>query len=330
MKNDRTVLCVGELLIDFFCTDIDVNLAKGQHFSKQSGGAPANVSAAVAKLGGKASFLGKVGDDPFGMYLKQTLDEQHVDTSMLLFDPVAPTTMAFVSLAANGERDFVFNRGADRQLSLQDIDREWVQQAAILHFGSATALLTDPFRETYLSLLDEAKANGQFISFDPNYRGNLWEDRLEEFIALSRRGIHNADLVKVSEEELNIITGLTDRHASLDLLHGLGAKTVAVTLGKEGTLISSGASRSLIGSITVKSIDSTGAGDAFVGAMLYQISQLNQPKAFTSNWEQQQEFVTLANQVGAIVCTKVGAIAALPSMEEVNRFAALGDSRIEA
>ncbi len=85
MKNVGTVLCVGELLIDFFCTDIDVNLAKGQHFSKQAGGAPANVSAAVAKLGGKASFLGKVGADPFGMYLKQTLDEQHVDTSMLLF-----------------------------------------------------------------------------------------------------------------------------------------------------------------------------------------------------------------------------------------------------
>ncbi|WP_226000276.1 PfkB family carbohydrate kinase [Paenibacillus sp. BJ-4] len=107
------------------------------------------------------------------------------------------------------------------------------------------------------------------------------------------------------EEELNIITGLVDRDASLDLLHGLGAKTVAVTLGKEGTLISSGASRSLIGSIAVKSIDSTGAGDAFVGAMLYQISQLSQPKAFTSNAKQQQEFVTLANQVGAIVCTKV-------------------------
>lgn len=84
MKNDRTVLCVGELLIDFFCTDIDVNLAKGQHFSKQAGGAPANVSAAVAKLGGKASFLGKIGADPFGIYLKQTLEEQHVDTSMLL------------------------------------------------------------------------------------------------------------------------------------------------------------------------------------------------------------------------------------------------------
>ncbi|APB74412.1 MULTISPECIES: carbohydrate kinase family protein [Paenibacillus] len=132
------------------------------------------------------------------------------------------------------------------------------------------------------------------------------------------------NLSQYPEEELNIITGLADRDASLDFLHGLGAKTVAVTLGKEGTLISSGASRSLIGSIAVKSIDSTGAGDAFVGAMLYQISQLSQPKAFTSNAKQQQEFVTLANQVGAIVCTKVGAIAALPSLKEVNRFVAQG------
>ncbi|MHA6529898.1 carbohydrate kinase family protein [Paenibacillus sp. BAC0078] len=321
MKNERTVLCVGELLIDFFCTDIDVNLVKGQHFSKQAGGAPANVSAAVTKLGGKAAFLGKVGADPFGLYLKQILEEQLVDTTMLLLDPTTPTTLAFVSLAASGERDFVFNRGADQQLSLQDIDRDWISMASILHFGSATALLADPFREAYLTLLDEAKASGQFTSFDPNYRGDLWKDRLEEFIELSRKGIHNADFVKVSEEELSLITGQPDRNASLDLLHNLGAKTVAVTLGKEGTLISSRGYRSLIGSIAIKSIDSTGAGDAFVGAMLYQISQLSEPKSFSSNTQQLEEFVTLANRVGAIVCTKVGAIAALPTLQEVRAFA---------
>lgn len=320
MKNEATVLCVGELLIDFFCTDIDVNLVKGEHFSKQAGGAPANVSAAVAKLGGQAAFLGKVGADPFGMYLKQVLDEQQVDTTMLLLDPSTPTTLAFVSLAANGERDFVFNRGADRQLSLQDIDKERTRQAAILHFGSATALLADPFREAYLTLLAEAKAGGQFTSFDPNYRGDLWNKRLEEFIQLSRRGIQNADFVKVSEEELNIITGLSDQNASLNLLHEWGAGTVAVTLGKEGTLISSGGYRSLVGSIAVKSVDSTGAGDAFVGAMLYQISQQSEPKTFGSDVQQLQEFVALANRVGAIVCTKVGAIAALPTLQEVRDF----------
>ncbi|BCG57005.1 carbohydrate kinase family protein [Paenibacillus sp. URB8-2] len=329
MKNYGTVLCVGELLIDFFCTDVDVNLVDGQHFSKQAGGAPANVSAAIAKLGGNASFLGKVGDDPFGKFLKQTLDQERVDTSMLLFEQGTPTTLAFVSLQGNGERDFVFNRGADRLVTPEDLDKEQIKQAAIVHFGSATALLNDPFRQTYLELMDEAKDNGQFISFDPNYRGDLWKGREEEFISLSKEGIQKADFVKLSEDELKIVSGESDRKSALDILHGWGAKTVAVTLGKEGTLISTGATRTLIDSIKVKSIDSTGAGDAFIGAVLFQISGLEQPKEFAQDFEQLQSFVTLANRVGAIVCTKVGAIAALPTLEEVNRFASQADSTIE-
>lgn len=329
MKNYGTVLCVGELLIDFFCTDVDVNLVDGQHFSKQAGGAPANVSAAIAKLGGKASFLGKVGDDPFGKFLKQTLDQERVDTSMLLFEQGTPTTLAFVSLQGNGERDFVFNRGADRLVTPEDLDKEQIKQASIVHFGSATALLNDPFKQTYLDLMDEAKENGQFISFDPNYRGDLWKGSEDEFISLSKQGIQKADFVKLSEDELKIVSGESDRESALDILHGWGAKTVAVTLGKEGTLISTGATRTLIDSIKVKSIDSTGAGDAFIGAVLFQISGLEQPKEFAQDFEQLQKFVTLANRVGAIVCTKVGAIAALPTLEEVERFASQADSTIE-
>ncbi|MEK4004493.1 carbohydrate kinase family protein [Paenibacillus sp. FSL H3-0333] len=321
MKLHGSVLCAGELLIDFFCTDVDVSLTAGRHFSKQAGGAPANVSAAIARLGGHSAFLGKVGADPFGFFLKQTLEEQNVDTSMLLLDPASPTTLAFVSRSVNGERDFVFHRGADRLLRLEEIDRAAVREAAMLHFGSATALLADPFREVYMTLMDEAKANGQFVSFDPNYRGDLWTGRHEEFIALSRAGISKADLVKVSDEELQLITSEADRDAALDMLHEWGARAVAVTLGKDGTLISSPDSRLLIPSITVKSIDSTGAGDAFIGALLCRISQLAHPADFTRSAELQQEFVTFANRVGAIVCTKVGAIAALPTLDEVQEFA---------
>lgn len=240
---------------------------------------------------------------------------------MLLLDPASPTTLAFVSRSVNGERDFVFHRGADRLLRLEEIDRAAVREAAMLHFGSATALLADPFREVYMTLMDEAKANGQFVSFDPNYRGDLWTGRHEEFIALSRAGISKADLVKVSDEELQLITSEADRDAALDMLHEWGARAVAVTLGKDGTLISSPDSRLLIPSITVKSIDSTGAGDAFIGALLCRISQLAHPADFTRSAELQQEFVTFANRVGAIVCTKVGAIAALPTLDEVQEFA---------
>ncbi|OMF88547.1 carbohydrate kinase [Paenibacillus sp. FSL R7-0337] len=321
MQSKNTVLCVGELLIDFFCTEADVSLTEGRHFAKQAGGAPANVSAAIARLGGHSAFLGKVGADPFGLFLKQTLEEQNVDTAMLLLDPASPTTLAFVSRSANGERDFVFHRGADRLLRLEELDRAAVRKAAMLHFGSATALLADPFREVYMTLMDEAKTNGQFISFDPNYRDDLWTGRQEEFIALSRAGIAKADLVKVSDEELQLITREADRDAALDMLHEWGAGAVAVTLGKDGTLISSPDSRLLIPSITVKSIDSTGAGDAFIGALLCRISQLAHPADFTRSAELQRDFVTFANQVGAIVCTKIGAIAALPTLDEVQKYA---------
>ena len=108
-----SIVCIGELLIDFFCTDVDINLMEGTNFQKQAGGAPANVCATIAKLGGTALFCGKVGNDPFGHFLKKTLDDVQVDTSMIVLDDLHPTTLAFVSLQANGERDFVFNRGAD-------------------------------------------------------------------------------------------------------------------------------------------------------------------------------------------------------------------------
>lgn len=321
MQSMNTVLCVGELLIDFFCTEADVSLTEGRHFTKQAGGAPANVSAAIARLGGHSAFLGKVGADPFGLFLKQTLEEQSVDTSMLLLDPAAPTTLAFVSRSASGERDFVFHRGADQLLRLEELDRAAVQDASMLHFGSATALLAEPFREVYITLMDDAKANGQFISFDPNYRGDLWAGRQEEFITLSRDGISKADLVKVSDEELQLITSQADCNAALDLLHEWGARAVAVTLGKDGTLISSPDSRLLVPSITIESIDSTGAGDAFIGALLCRISQLAHPAEFTRSAELQRDFVTFANRVGAIVCTKIGAIAALPTLDEVQEYA---------
>lgn len=316
------VICIGELLIDFFCMDIDVDLIHGGQFVKKAGGAPANVSAAVARLGGSSAFVGKVGNDPFGHYLKRTLDQEKVDTSMLMMDANAPTTLAFVSLEASGERDFVFNRGADRLVDADEMDRERLYEAEVLHFGSATALLEDPFRTTYVELMQGAAENGRpFISFDPNYRKDLWAGRLSEFIELAREGAAIADLVKVSEEELQLMTEEGNREEAVRLLHELGAKRVCVTLGKNGTLVSDGTAMIQVPSIVVKSIDSTGAGDAFVGALLDQISRVEERKSSLS-FEQLAAFVAFANKVGAIVCTKVGAIAALPTLEEVNQYPA--------
>jgi fructokinase len=311
-----SISCMGELLIDFFCTDVDIDLVEGKHFQKQAGGAPANVCAAISKLGGQAKFSGKVGNDPFGHFLKQTLEEVNVDTSMLVFDQQHPTTLAFVSLKGNGERDFVFNRGADAFLLEEELDNGKWNESTIQHFGSATALLTDPFQTTYLQTMRTAHENGKFISFDPNYRQDLWKNRIPHFIGLAQQGIALADFVKVSDEELEIISGVGDLAAGTKILHQLGAKTIAVTLGKEGTYLSDGKHSEVIPSVNVKSIDSTGAGDAFVGATLYQLAK-GEPKLIVENFEQMKEIITFSNKVGAIVCTKVGAIAAIPTMEEV-------------
>lgn len=315
MNKNATVICIGELLIDFFCTDVDINLIEGKNFEKQAGGAPANVCATIAKLGGTASFCGKVGNDPFGFFLKKTLDEVKVDTSMLVIDDVNPTTLAFVSLKKNGERDFVFNRGADAFLSEEEVDKEKLKQASILHFGSATALLEDPFQTTYVNTMKEMKEDGAFISFDPNYRLDLWKGKEDLFVELAKHGIALAHFVKVSDEELKIITGVEGIAEGVSSLHDLGAKVVAVTLGKEGTYLSNGKQEEVIASIPVRSIDSTGAGDAFVGATLFQLAQLESVLDVIDDFDSLKEIIFFSNKVGAIVCTKVGAISAIPTLE---------------
>lgn len=311
------ILCIGELLIDYICSDVNVDLTQGVNFIKKAGGAPANVTAAISRLGGEALFAGKVGADPFGMFLKRTLDEAGVDTSMLVLDKGSNTTLAFVSLKSDGERDFVFNRGADELLSYDELDENRVFASKIIHFGSATALLGGPSKETYLKVMESAVKRDIFISFDPNYRVDLWKGRLQEFVDVSRQCLKYADFVKVSDEEIRIISGQDDIEAGIKTFHELGAGIVAVTLGKEGTMISNGEQTAVVESIKIKSIDSTGAGDAFVGASLYEIAKLEIPKALHKDFENMKEITAFANKVGAIVCTKLGAIAALPTLEEV-------------
>lgn len=316
LKSRASVVCIGELLIDFFCTDIEVDLLEGKHFEKQAGGAPANVCATIVKLGGNATLSGKVGNDPFGHFLKSTLNEVMVDTSMLVLDDHHPTTIAFVSLKKNGERDFVFNRGADAYLTEDELEQGKLREARILHFGSATALLEGEFLSTYLNTMKSAKEGGQFISFDPNYRSNLWDGYEDRFIDRVKEAAGFAHFMKVSDEELTIITGENDLANGVQKLHKLGVELVAVTLGKDGTLISNRVNQDVIPSLEIDSIDSTGAGDAFVGAMLYQLAE-EEPHKTIEDFERIKKITTLSNKVGALVCTKLGAISAIPEPEEV-------------
>ncbi|PMC40832.1 carbohydrate kinase [Bacillus sp. UMB0899] len=311
----HSVICIGELLIDFFCKDVNIDLIEGQNFEKQAGGAPANVCATIASLGGDAMFCGKVGTDPFGYFLKKTLDNVNVDTSMLLFDREHPTTLAFVSLQGNGERDFVFNRGADAYLHEKEIDKTAFNQAAIIHFGSATALLDDPFRSTYINMMKRAKKERKFISFDPNYRNDLWKERTPQFIEFTKEAITLADFVKVSEEEIRIITKKNDVTAGIDDLHQLGASIISVTLGKTGTLVSNGTRKELIPSIEINAIDSTGAGDAFVGAVLFQISNKENPYEIVQSFQDLKNIISFGNKIGAFTCTQIGAISAVSKLQ---------------
>lgn len=313
----KKIICIGELLIDFICKDIDSDLIKGENFIKKAGGAPANVAATISKLGGEAYFAGKVGEDSFGHFLKKTLDDVAVDTSMLILDKNSNTTLAFVSLQNNGERDFIFNRGADELYKYEELSEEELKNAKIVHFGSATALLGGPLRETYYKAIDLAKEENIFVSFDPNYRVDLWEGRIDEFIEVSKDFISKADFVKVSDEELEIISGTDDMDKAIDSFHELGVKIVTVTLGKKGTLVSTKTKRTLVGSIEIKAVDSTGAGDAFTGAVLYKISELEDKVNLIEDFEKLKEIISFGNKVGATVCTMMGAMEALDLLEQM-------------
>lgn len=311
----KTVYCIGELLIDFICKDKGVSLAEATSFEKKAGGAPANVAAAITKLGGTAAFLGQVGNDAFSDYLHAVLKAEAIQTELLT--QAGQTTLAFVSIDANGERSFQFNRGGDGEYTLTAEQLATIATDGIIHFGSATAFLPGNLRETYFEVANVATSNHQFISFDPNYRDALINTpELEaQFIQDSQTFLAMADFVKVSDEEAMLLTGTTELAQAVEQLHALGTKVVTVTLGKAGTLLSMNGQQTTIGSIAITQVDSTGAGDAFVGGVLAQLSQFANPKAMT--FEQWQTIIQFANIVGALTCTNYGAMAAMPTRAQV-------------
>ena len=306
------VFCIGELLIDFIGKDIGTGLKSGVNFEKKAGGAPANVSAAVCKLGGEAYFLGQVGDDSFGRFLVDMLKSLDINTEMTKMDGY--TTLAFVAIDENGERDFEFHRGSDGKYSFDNIDLEKINNNDIIHFGSATGFLDGELKNTYFKLLEHAKENNIFISFDPNYRDMLIQD-LDKFVEDCKSFIKYADFIKVSDEEIKLITKEDDIKEGVKKLHEFGAKFVAVTLGAEGTLISYGNNVEVIPSIKIKQVDSTGAGDAFVGGVLKRISEIENKKEI--DFDKWREIIAYGNKVGAITCTNYGAIDSIPTEKDL-------------
>lgn len=311
----KSILCIGELLIDFFTVEKGVSLQQALHYEKQAGGAPANVCCAITKLDGQASFCGKVGDDAFGLFLEQVLTEAKVNTELLLKDKNYPTTLAFVSRQSDGERDFIFNRGADAQVEIEELNTSQLVYEMV-HFGSATALISDPFASTYNQLLTQFKQCAAFISFDPNYRANLWNGKTAQFVEKCVPFLSTADFVKMSEEELALFSTAHKIEEQVKEVYTYGMRWLLITLGARGTLFYDGVKMERVPSITVQMVDSTGAGDAFVGAMLVQLSKAEDIQMLS--YLEVVEMIKRANKVGAKVCQKVGAIDALPTWNELD------------
>lgn len=308
-----SIFCIGELLIDMVCVD-NKGLKYGEKFEKKAGGAPANVAASISKLDGNAYFLGQVGNDFFGKYLIELLKDLKINTEMAV--EKGSTTIALVGIDENGERNFDFLRGSDGAYSFENIDLSKISNLDIIHFGSATGFLGGELKNTYFKLLDYAKANKIYVSFDPNYRDALiTSDKLEEFTEDCIKFLKESDFAKLSDEELILITKEEDVTAGVNKLHDLGVKVVTVTLGSEGTYLSVNGQNEIIPSIKIKQVDSTGAGDAFVGAVLKQIAELEDKR--NMSFEAWRKIISFANKVGAITCTSYGAIASMPTLDEL-------------
>jgi len=311
----KTIYCIGELLIDFVAENQGNDLSKADVFTKKPGGAPANVACAIAKLGGKSKFIGAVGKDPFGTYLLDVLKGNKVDTSLAQRTKTF-TTLAYVSIADDGERDFVFSRGADIKLKYDSSVKQGFK-GSIVHLGAATALLGGSLEEAYSHYFFDALTYNSFISFDPNFRGDLWKGDEQTFVKKCMPFVEKAHLCKFSLEEAQLLSGQKDTEKACAVLHEIGTPVITITSGKNGTLISTPNLKKTVESIKVDPVDTTGAGDSFIGCLLYQISRLSDPHEILEDTEPLTEMVRKANKAGAITTTDYGAIPALPEYEDI-------------
>lgn len=312
----KKILCIGEALIDMICTDKGRALSDGQNFLKKAGGAPTNVAAAIAALGGDVELIATVGADPFGKHLVEVMQSFGVSTRWVTRDPNHFTTFAFVSLMESGERDFFFNRGADGFLPKEVVSQIPLEDVGITHFGSATAFLPGTLQESYLELLHRTQAQGCLVSFDPNYRHLLFQGQTDSFIKQSWTYLEACDFFKVSDEEAMLLTGAFSVKDAARLLRKKTTGIFTITLGKDGTLLGIGDQLIQVPSIPAHVVDTTGAGDAFVGAVLFQLSQLRPEQIKALSVENWVSIISNGNKAGARTCEYLGAMEAFKHLSK--------------
>lgn len=311
------VVALGELLIDF--TPVGKSEKDNDLYECNPGGAPANVLAVLAKLERKTAFIGKVGKDSFGTLLKGVLDKNNISSKGLKFSDDVNTTITFVSLDNSGDRAFMFYRkpGADMMLKEDEIDYELIKDSKIFHFGSVS-MTSEPCRTATLKAAAYARKNGLIVSYDPNLRILLWRNK-EEARNQILEGMKYADILKISEEELEFITGFKDfQEGTAYLKNVYDIKLIFVTLGSEGCFYRAGNIIGKVDGYKTNAIDTTGAGDAFLGGALYKIIEIDKELTKLHDSDMRQ-IVSFANAVGALVTTKKGAISVMPDKAEIEK-----------
>ncbi len=308
------IICLGEALIDFIPLDSS-NLT----YQKSPGGAPANVAVGVARLGIPSAFLGKVGKDVLGMFLKKTLTNYGVQTDSMVFTERVRTGAVFVTLADNGERsfDFYIDPSADRFLEASEISESLFERNKILHFGSIS-LISEPSRSATKKAVEYAQKNGMIISYDPNLRLGLWEnEEVARKMIVSMLG--EADVLKISEEELAFLTGEKDVVKGVQQLKQYQIPVILVTLGSEGSYCFVNGDYAKVQAMKVEAVDTTGAGDAFVSGFLYSLHEFTKDIASLTLPEavMMAEFASVS---GGLAASTKGAMTALPTLEEVHQY----------
>lgn len=317
MEKKVDIAALGELLIDF--TEAGWSKDGRKLFEQNPGGAPANLLTVASHMGYQTSFIGKVGRDMHGAFLRKTLQKEGIDTSALVEDADYFTTLAFVEIDENGERNFSFARkpGADTGLRKEELDKKLLSDCRIFHFGSLS-LTDEPAKEATRVAAAFAKEAGALISYDPNYRASLWKS---ESIAVEtmKAVIPLADVMKVSDEESILLTGMESYEQAADKLLSMGLQIVAITLGKQGVLLARKDKKEIIEAFQVEAADTTGAGDSFWGGFLSCFLSF-QCSIEEMDWEDLKKCAVMGNAAAGLCVQKRGGIPAIPSKEAVLEF----------
>ena len=311
------VVALGELLIDFTCasTDRDGYPTMVAH----PGGAVANFLAAVSKFGGKTALIGKVGNDAFGKMLITTLERANIGTAGMVVDDSVFTTLAFVTLDDTGDRSFSFARkpGADTQLKAEEVEYGLIDDAKVLHIGTLS-LTDDPAKTATQKAVAYAKEKGKLLTFDPNLRKPLWKS-LEDAKEQMLWGLSQADVVKISDEEVDFLFGLGIEEGAKYILDTFGVKLVFVTCGADGCFFQNGKARGHVPSLSgIQVVDTTGAGDIFGGSAVWKLLQYNKAPGELCEAEL-RDIVTFACKAAGLSTTKPGGISSVPDLADILR-----------